>query len=355
MTIRQWSTTASGNSNVSGINFSEGQNPSTVNNSARELMAQTRQEYTPERWGWVACSATASVNSQTIFKLTGNQTTDYVANRRVKLTGGSTTLYATIVSSSFTTETTITITGASGSLSSSMSIAWLSTVYNQNLPANVVITSGTATFTSEAVFLATASFASAVKVSGTLSVGGNVVALGSMTVAGSATFSGTVAMLTALNVSGTLNVGTLLVGGVAVSTGGYVLLGSTAFGAATTTEVKISGSWTAYSAFKVLIVGAQSSASGSAQYRLYTDGGTTPFLSMSAGSMAAGPFFLDWDVYGNVGSGLKVMKVHGNATGVNSAPVFTNTANTGIINCIGFSTTGVTLSAGSMVVYGIRG
>jgi hypothetical protein len=366
MTIRQWSTTASGNSNVSGINFSEGQNPSTVNNSARELMAQVRDEYTPERWGWVACSATASRTSETVFKLTGNQTTDYVANRKVKLTGGSTTLYATIVSSSFTTETTITITGASGSVSSSMSIAWLSAVYGQNLPGNVITTSGTSTFTSEAVFLATASFGSAVKVSGTLSVGGNIVAGGllsvsgavaigaGLTVAGSATFSGTVQMLTALNVSGTLNVGTLLVAGVPVATGGLTLLGSAAFGAATTAEVKISGSWTAYTAFKVYIIGLLSSASGSAQYRIYSDGGTTPFLSMTAGAMSAVPSGIDWDVYGS-GLALKIMKVHGNLSGINSAPVFTNTANAGIINCIGFASTGVTISAGSMVVYGIKG
>jgi hypothetical protein len=354
MTIRQWSTTASGNSNVSGINFSEGQNPSTVNNSARELMAQVRDEYTPERWGWVACSATASRTSETVFKLTGNQTTDYVANRKVKLTGGSTTLYATIVSSSFTTETTITITGASGSVSSSMSIAWLSTVYGQNLPGNVVTTSGTTTFTSEAVFLATASFAQTVKMSASLQVTGPAILSAGLTVAGSATFSGTVQMNTALNVSGTLNVGTLLVGGVAPATGGMTLLGSVAFGAATTGEVKISGSWTAYVAFKVLMVGLASSASGSAQYRAYTDGGTTPFLSMTAGAMSANSVMVDWDIYGN-GGAVKMFKVQGAMTGINGGGAFTGTANTGIINCIGFATTGVTISAGSMVVYGIKG
>jgi hypothetical protein len=354
MTIRQWSTTPSGNSNVSGINFTEQQAPSTVNNSARELMSQIRQEYTPEKWGWVACSATASRNSETVFKLTGNQTTDYVANRKVKLTGGSTTLYATIVSSSFTTETTITITGASGSVSSSMSIAWLSTVYGQNLPGNVVTTSGTTTFTSEAVFLATASFAQVVKMSASLEVGGPAILSAGLTVAGSATFSGTVQMKTALNVSGTLNVGTLLVGGVPVATGGMTLLGSAAFGAATTAEVKISGSWTAYVAFKILIVGGQSSASGTANLRAYTDGGTTPMLALNAGTMVVGPWGIDYDLYGS-GQALKVIKAHGGLSGINSIPTFTNTANSGIINCIGFATSGVTLSAGSMVVYGIKG
>jgi cytoskeletal protein CcmA (bactofilin family) len=352
MTIRQWSTTASGNSNVSGINFSEGQNPSTVNNSARETLAQIRQEYTPERWGWVACSATASVNSQTVFKLTGNQASDYVANRKVKLTGGSTTLYATIVSSSFTTETTITITGASGSLSSSMSIAWLSTVYTQNLPANVVVTSGTSTFTAEAVFQATASFASAVKVSGTLSVGGNIVAGGSVTVGGSATFSGTVAMLTALNVSGTLNVGTLLVGGVAVGGGGWSLIGSTAIGAAQTSEVKFSGSWSQYVAFKVYIVNMGSSASGTALLKIYTDGGTTPILTLPNQTLAAN-IQGDYDIMGS-GQSLKLIKHHASSVTVYA---ITTTANSGIINCIGWTTSGgtVTISGGSVVLYGMKG
>lgn len=354
--IRLWSTTASGNSNVAGINFSEGQNPSTVNNSAREMMSQVRDEYTPERWGWVACSATASVNSQTVFKLTGNQASDYVANRKVKLTGGSTTLYATIVSSSFTTETTITITGASGSLSSSMSIAWLSTVYSQNLPANVITTSGTSTFTSEAVFLATASFAGAVKVSGTLSVGGDIVALGDLTVAGSATFSGTVAMLTALNVSGTLNVGTLLVGGVApVTGGGWTVIGSTAIGVARTTEVKFSGSWTAYSAFKLAVMSTQGSNTTSVNIRVYSDGGTTPFLAMNAGYLALAASSYLYEVIGNGPSGSKLVSVVG--TQPDTSLVFRQsvTANTDWINCIGWVQAAGTASAGTLVLFAMKG
>jgi hypothetical protein len=41
MSIDQWSTTAGNNaSGVTGINFAEGQAPSTLNDSCRELMAQ---------------------------------------------------------------------------------------------------------------------------------------------------------------------------------------------------------------------------------------------------------------------------------------------------------------------------
>ena len=158
MSIRDWSTTATGNASAAGINFAEGQAPSTVNNSARELIAQVRTEYQSERWGWIAQSGTASVNSQTVVKVNGDITTDAVANRAVKLTGGSTTVYATIVSSSYTSETAITLENATGSLSASHQIAWLSAVYGSNLPGNVVTGTGTSTFTSKAFFQSDVAF-----------------------------------------------------------------------------------------------------------------------------------------------------------------------------------------------------
>ena len=42
MALVNWSTTAANNASVDSINFAEGQAPSTLNNSARELMAQVR-------------------------------------------------------------------------------------------------------------------------------------------------------------------------------------------------------------------------------------------------------------------------------------------------------------------------
>lgn len=140
--IRRWSVTATGNATVAGgantINFAEGQSPGSVNNSAREMMAQIRSIYQPDEWGWVEHSATASVASQTTFKLAGNQTTAWAANRRWKLKSGSTTRYGTVVSSSFTTETTITVTVDSGSLSASHSLAALSVVTTNHVPADYV-------------------------------------------------------------------------------------------------------------------------------------------------------------------------------------------------------------------------
>lgn len=143
--LRKWSTTASGNATIAGgvstVNLAEGQAPSTVNNSLREAFAQIRKTYTPDEWGWVDCSATASVASQTTFKLTGDQSSDYTATRRFRLKSGSTTRYGTIVSSSFTTETTVTITVDSGSLSASHTLAAVAAIDNNHIPGNTYVTS----------------------------------------------------------------------------------------------------------------------------------------------------------------------------------------------------------------------
>jgi hypothetical protein len=136
--LRRWSSSASGNSSVAGgantINFAEGQAPGSVNNSAREMMAQVRGIYTPAEWGWVEFSATASVASQTTIKLTGNQTTNWTAGRRWRLKSASTTRYGSVVSSSFTAETTITVTVDSGSLSASHSLAALAAIDSNHVP-----------------------------------------------------------------------------------------------------------------------------------------------------------------------------------------------------------------------------
>lgn len=135
--LRKWSRTATGNATVAGgvntINFAEGQAPSTVNNSMREVMAQMRSIYTPTDWGWIEFSGTASIASQTVVKIAGDQTSDYTANRRIKLSGGSTTRYATITSSSYTSETTITVTVDSGSLSASHSIVAVAAIAGDHI------------------------------------------------------------------------------------------------------------------------------------------------------------------------------------------------------------------------------
>jgi len=162
MSIKDWSTSAAGNTAPAGINWAEGQAPSTVNNSAREMMAQIRTEYVSERWGWIAQSGSASVASTTTVVVPGDITGDAVANRKIKMTGGSATIYADILSSSYTTETTITVVNNTAALSASIAVAWLSAIYDKNLPSNVVTGTGTSTFTAEAIFQASVSFSATV-------------------------------------------------------------------------------------------------------------------------------------------------------------------------------------------------
>lgn len=170
MPFWKWSQTASGNSTAGGLNFPEGQAPSTVNDSMRELAAQLRQIYTPDEWGWVYHSGTASVASQTVVKISGDQTSHATANRKIQLRGGSAVRVGTIVSSSFTSETTITLS-TSASLSASMTLFGFASIYGDNLPANIV-GGGTTTFTNTAIFesnayfKATASFSAGLQING---------------------------------------------------------------------------------------------------------------------------------------------------------------------------------------------
>lgn len=139
--LRKWSVTASGNASIAGgastINWAELQLPGTVNNSMREASAQVRSVYKPSEWGWVEHSSTASVASQTTVKVAANVTADYTQGRRIRLTGGSATIYGDIVSASFTAQTTITLTKDSGSLSASMSIVAVAAVYDKNTGISV--------------------------------------------------------------------------------------------------------------------------------------------------------------------------------------------------------------------------
>lgn len=127
--IRLWkeSATANNSTNIggSGLNWAEGQLPSTVNNTARLQTAQLRKWYSGSEAGWIDYHTTASVASQTVLKVAADVTAWAVQGRQVRVRGGSATVYATILSASFTAETSITVEDQSGSLSASMSVIGL--------------------------------------------------------------------------------------------------------------------------------------------------------------------------------------------------------------------------------------
>lgn len=120
MPIGQWSTTAANNANAAtSINWAEGQPPSSVNDSARQMMADVAAWYqSPE---WLNYVLTPTYISGTQFSVAGNQTGIYTVGRRVRAFVTAGTIYGTVSASAFASVTTVTVTWDSGSLDSGVS------------------------------------------------------------------------------------------------------------------------------------------------------------------------------------------------------------------------------------------
>ena len=117
MAVKNWSTTASSNASVDDINWAEGQNPSTVNNSARELMKDVRTHL--EDGGYIPLHTTTYASSTTFTIASVDVRTTYAVGRRVRAVGSSTgTIYGVISAVAFSSNTTVTVVWDSGSLSS---------------------------------------------------------------------------------------------------------------------------------------------------------------------------------------------------------------------------------------------
>ena len=120
--IKDYSTTQANNTSLNGISTAEGMLPSNLNNAIRGLMKNTRDWFNDAQWieyGDGDASYTAAYASGTSFTIAGVDVTSiYHAGRRIKLTASTPgTIFGTIASSSFSTNTTINVTWDSGSLS----------------------------------------------------------------------------------------------------------------------------------------------------------------------------------------------------------------------------------------------
>lgn len=138
---------------------------------------------------------------------------------------------------------------------------------------------------------------------------------------------------------------------------GAVLLGYQAISGVT--SFGFSGSWSDYcvlrmtALFRAEAVGKTSITSSAA---IYTDGGTTAFLSLATASNTmsfAQVVAIDFTVYGGDGQETKVLRVDGSKKTNIATIAVTATANTGFVNAIRYSTS-ATLTAGMAVLYGWR-
>jgi len=120
--IKDYSTTQANNTSLNSISVAEGMLPSNLNNAIRALMKNTRDWYNDSQWveyGDGSGAYTATYASATSFTIAGVDVTSfYHADRRIKIVAPTPgTIYGTISSSSFSTDTTINVTWDSGNLS----------------------------------------------------------------------------------------------------------------------------------------------------------------------------------------------------------------------------------------------
>src|SRR5210317_1546498 len=146
--IKDYSTTQANNTDLNGISVAEGMLPSNLNNAIRALMKNTREWFNDSQWveyGDGDGVYTAAYASATSFTIAGVDVTPiYHEGRRIKLTAATPgTIYGTISSSTFSTNTTVNVTWDSGSLSNeainNVYIGALSKT-NNSLPTGVIAT-----------------------------------------------------------------------------------------------------------------------------------------------------------------------------------------------------------------------
>jgi hypothetical protein len=131
--VGSWSTTAGNNNATPPDGWPEGQAPSTVNDCAREMMAQIKTLVNDLQYIDLAHVPTRT--GDTTFTLPGNLVSTYEIGRRIKAFDVS-IYYATVISASFTANTGLTVRLDSGALTASftsVAVAVLSET-NNSLP-----------------------------------------------------------------------------------------------------------------------------------------------------------------------------------------------------------------------------
>lgn len=150
--IKDYSTTAANNTTVGSISVAEGMLPSNINNTFRGLAAEIREWYNDSQWviyGDGDGSFTITYASATSFTVSSVDVTSfYHVGRRVKAIATTPgTIYGTISASTFSTNTTVTVTWDSGSLANEAVVIYVAVLSktNDSIPELVITNAKVAT------------------------------------------------------------------------------------------------------------------------------------------------------------------------------------------------------------------
>ena len=188
MTVSNFSTTASNNTAINGVNISEGMSPSDVNNALREFAKDIRTVWNDKEWfllGDGDATTTFTRASATSITVAANITSTYHVGRRVKVIGSNTgTIFGKIATSSFSSpNTTVTFVFDSGSINSGDTTVqvYVGSVFTN--PANPVVDEDNMASDS-AILPPSQQSVKAFVTSGTVTLSNKSIALGSNTISG---------------------------------------------------------------------------------------------------------------------------------------------------------------------------
>ena len=188
MTVSNYSTTASSNTAINGVNISEGMQPSDVNNSIRQQLKDVRSVWNDKEWfllGDGDGTTTFTRASATSVTVASNITSTHHVGRRVKVIGSNTgTIFGKIATSAFSSpNTTLTFTFDSGSLNSGDTTVavYVGSVFTN--PANPVVDEDNMASDS-ALLPPSQQSVKAFVTSGTVTLSNKTIALGSNTLSG---------------------------------------------------------------------------------------------------------------------------------------------------------------------------
>ena len=188
MTVSSYSTTASSNTAINGVNISEGMSPSDVNNAIREQLKDVRTVWNDKEWfllGDGDGTTTFTRASATSITVASNITSTHHVGRRVKVIGSATgTIFGKIATSSFSSpNTTLTFTFDSGSINSGDTTVsvYVGSVFTN--PANPVVDEDNMASDS-AILPPSQQSTKAFVTSGTVTLSNKSISLGSNTLTG---------------------------------------------------------------------------------------------------------------------------------------------------------------------------